>query len=52
MTDYKRLYTHLFNALTDAVGAVEQQDFGTAKAVIVRAQQETEEMYLGSAEKD
>lgn len=47
---YKELYYHLFNALTDAIDAVQRRDYGTAEALLIRAQQETEEEYLQAEE--
>ena len=44
--DYKKLYFHLFNAATDAIEAIEQQNYGQASAILIAAQQETEEMYM------
>ena len=44
--DYKKLYFHLFNAVTDALQAMEQQNYGQASSILMSAQQETEEMYL------
>lgn len=44
--DYKKLYFHLFNAATDALQAMEQQNYGQASAILIAAQQETEEMYM------
>ena len=44
--DYKKLYFHLFNAVTDALQAMEQQNYGQASTILISAQQETEEMYL------
>ena len=44
--DYRKLYFHLFNAATDALQAIEQQNYGQASAILIIAQQETEEMYL------
>ena len=44
--DYKKLYFHLFNAVTDALHAIEQQNYGQASAILITAQQETEEMYM------
>ena len=44
--DYKKLYFHLFNAATDALHAMEQQNYGQASAILIAAQQETEEMYM------
>ena len=47
---YKKLYFHLFNAVTDALQAIEQQNYGQAAALLVTAQQETEEMYMDEDE--
>ena len=44
--DYKKLYYHLFNAVTDAIQAMEQQNYGQAIALLIVAQQEAEEMYI------
>ena len=44
--DYKKLYYHLFNAVTDAIQAMEQQNYGQATALLIVAQQEAEEMYI------
>lgn len=38
-------YTKLFNAVTDAITALERQDFGTAKELLIRGQQAAEEAY-------
>jgi len=46
MTDYKKLYYKLFNAVTDALEALEQLNVGQAKELLLRAQQEAEELYL------
>ena len=46
MPDYQSLYTLLFNAVTDAVEAMEQLNFGQAKDILVRAQQQAEEQYI------
>ena len=39
-------YTHLFNAVTDALSAMEQQNFGEAKDLLIKAQQASEELWL------
>ena len=44
--DYKKLYFHLFNAATDAIEAIEKKNYGQASAILIAAQQETEEMYM------
>ena len=46
MPDYQAMYLHLFNAVTDAIESIEQQNFGTAKEQLIHAQQETEEIYI------
>lgn len=46
MPDYQKLYTLLFNAVTDALEAMEQQNFGTAKDLLICAQQQAEEQYI------
>ena len=48
MPDYQSLYTKLFNAVTEAVEALEQQNFGQAREILVRAQQQTEEAYINT----
>ena len=50
MPDYQKLYTTLFNAITDALEELECANYGTAKQRLIRAQQDTEEMYLGDAD--
>ena len=46
MPDYQKMYTLLFNAATDALQALEALDLGQTRAILVRAQQQAEEMYL------
>ena len=46
MPDYETMYFHLFNRVTDAIRELEKQNYGTAKAVLIKAQQEAEEDYL------
>ena len=50
--DYKKLYFHLFNAVTDAIEAIERQNYGQAAALLIAAQQETEEMYMDEDDED
>ena len=33
MANYEKMYSTLFNAITDALEQIEQQNFGSAKAV-------------------
>ena len=46
MPDYQTMYLHLFNAVTDAIESIEQQNYGTAKELLIKAQQDTEELYI------
>lgn len=50
MPDYKKLYALLFNAITDAVEALERQNYGAARDTLVAAQQAAEEMYVSQEE--
>lgn len=52
MTDYKALYLTLFNAITYAVDQMENSNFGIAKNVLIRAQQDTEDKYIEGDESD
>ena len=47
---YKNLYFHLFNQITDALEALEKQNYGEARDILIRAQQEAEERYLNAEE--
>jgi len=46
MPDDQKLYTLLFNAVTDAVRELENLNVGAAKALLIAAQQQAEEQYL------
>ena len=46
MPNYKEMYFHLFNALTDVLDALAVNDLPAAMDIIRQAQCETEEMYL------
>ncbi len=48
MTDYQKMYTMLFNAITDALMQMEKQNYGAAKEILVSAQQEAEEIYMSA----
>lgn len=48
--DYKKLYFHLFNAVTDALQAIEQKNYGQAEALLTAAQRDAEEMYMDGEE--
>ena len=44
--DFKKLYTMLFNSLTDAIELIETGDAEEAKAVLIAAQQKAEDAYI------
>lgn len=44
--DYRKAYSLLFNAITDALGSIEEQNFGTAREMLMTAQQQAEELYM------
>ena len=46
---YKELYCILFNAVTDALRAMEQENFGQARELLVQAQQTCEERYIAQS---
>ena len=48
--EYKRLYYQLFNAISDSIKAMEEQNFGTAKNILFRAQLESEELYISNCD--
>jgi len=50
MVNYQKLYTLLFNAATDALEAMEQQNYGQARRILCCAQIAAEERYVREAE--
>lgn len=46
MPDYQKMYAILFNAMTDAIENMEDANYGTAKEILIQAQQKTEELYI------
>ena len=49
MTDYQKMYTTLFNAITDALEQLDAQNYGEAKEMLISAQQKAEDIYIDSA---
>ena len=43
---FQRMYCLLFNRITDAIEAIEHGDAAQAKAVLIRAQQDAEALYI------
>ena len=46
MANYEKMYSTLFNAITDALEQIEQQNFGSVKDLLIAAQQQAEEIYI------
>lgn len=46
MPDYQKMYFHLFNAITDALGQLERQNYGLAAERLKAAQVDGENAYL------
>ena len=44
--DYQKMYTTLFNAISDALKKIEDQNYGNAKELLIAAQQKAEEIYI------
>ena len=49
MENYQKMYSPLFNAITDALEQMEKQNLGSAKDLLTTAQQKAEEIYMESA---
>ena len=46
MENYQKMYSTLFNAITDALAQIENQNYGDARSTLIAAQQKVEEMYI------
>ena len=46
MVNYQKMYTKLFNAITDAIESIQQGKTDTAKEILIKAQIETENIYI------
>ncbi len=46
MVDYKALYFHLFNGLTDILSYAEARDSVRVRDKVIQLQREAEELYL------
>ena len=50
MPDYQKLYTTLFNAITDAIENIRRHNDAVAESILIHVQQETEEAYSSMEE--
>lgn len=51
MSDYQKLYSILFNAITDTLEDLGKQNYGTAAERLMHAQLTTEALYIESGPK-
>lgn len=49
---YKKMYLHLFNAVTDALAQMARQNFGAAAEILRQAQIDSEDIYLDAEDED
>ena len=47
---FKKMYLLLFRHITDAIEALDRGDSEQAKSILIRAQQEAEELYIAGTE--
>ena len=50
MPDYQKMYTTLFNAVTDAIEEIQRHHPALAEKILIQAQQETEDLYISAEE--
>ena len=48
MPDYQKMYSTLFNAITDALENMKQQNYDAAIEILILAQQNAEEQYISA----
>ena len=49
---YETMYHRMFNAATDAIWEIEEGEVEKAKEMLIRAQQDCEEIYISAGEDD
>ena len=49
MVDYAKLYHLMIDAAENAISAINAQNYGAAKDVLIRAEREAEEHYIETA---
>ena len=51
MRPFKKMYYHLFNAITDALKAMKERDYESAEQILITAQQWSENAYIEKQKK-
>ena len=49
--EYKQPYLTLFNGVTDALGALESENYGEARELLKLSQQKAEEAFVSAGER-
>ena len=52
MVDYKKLYHKMVDASERAIAAINAQNYGMAKEILIRGEREAEELYIESADEE
>ena len=52
MDNFPKYYTRLFNGITDAIEALQNQNYIKAQDILIKAQQDAEEMYLEDGDEE
>ena len=52
MENFPKYYTRLFNGITDALEALQKQNYIEAQDILIKAQQDAEEMYLEDGDEE
>ena len=52
MQNYQNLYTIMFNAATNALRQIKEEDYAAAREILETAQRQTENMYMAQEEAD
>ena len=50
--NFPTYYTLLFNAVTDAIHDLDKQNYGDARARLVKAQQDAEDAFLAAGDEE
>ena len=50
MVDYAKLYHLMVDAAENAISAIDAQNYGAAKDILIRAEREAEDRYIETAE--
>ena len=52
MVDYQKLYYIMVDASERALGALNQQNYGVARKILINAERRAEELYIETAENE